>query len=126
MLLLYTKAIAALTQFRDFYINKLGLSWAKLSQGLGYSFDEVKISQELTYKCFFDFYLRVASNFCVRSSAELSVSVGLKLAEVNHSYLKKKKFSYPTIIISVFAYYLTILVAERRSTKFFVSTTMDN
>ena len=32
------------------YINKLGLSWAKLSQGWGYSFVEVKISQELMYK----------------------------------------------------------------------------
>ena len=33
--------------------NKLGLSWAKLSQGPGYSLVEVKISQELMYKCFF-------------------------------------------------------------------------
>ena len=105
--------------------NKLGLSWAKLSQGWGYSFVEVKISQELMYKCVFDSYLWVASNFCVRSSAELSISVGLKLVEVNHSYFKKI-FSYPTIIISCVWHYLTILVDECRSTKFLVSTEMDN
>ena len=105
--------------------NKLGLSWAKLSQGSGYSFVEVKISQELMYKCVFDSYLWVASNFCVRSSAELSISVGLKLVEVNHSYFKKI-FSYPTIIISCVWHYLTILVDECRSTKFLVSTEMDN
>ena len=70
--------------------NKLGLTWAKLSQGWGYSFVEVKISQELMYKCVFDSYLWFASNFCVRSSAELSISVGLKLVEVDHSYFKKK------------------------------------
>ena len=79
--------------------NKLGLSWAKLSQGWGYSFVEVKISQELMYKCVFDSYLWVASNFCVRSNAELSISVELKLVEVNHSYFKTI-FFHPTIIIS--------------------------
>ena len=77
------------------------------------------------YTCVFDSYLWVASNLCVRSSAELSISVGLKLVEVNHSYFKKNSLTQ-LLLFPVFGHYLTNLVAECRSTKFLVSTDMDN
>ena len=45
------------------------LSWVI---GEGHDFKN-KSLQELMYKCVFDSYLWVASNFCVWSSAELSI-----------------------------------------------------
>ena len=64
-------------------------SWCWAGPSLAKAGATVLLKLMLMYKCIFDSYLWVASNFCVRSSAELSISVGLKLVEVNHSYLKR-------------------------------------